>query len=450
MNEIKKSYDLTQGSVLKSLVFFFLPVAAGTVVQQLYNTADALIVGRYVGTQALAAVGGSPSQIINLIIGSVVALTGGASVVVAHFYGSKDEKGIRKSANSGIICCVVIGLIISAIGYFLTPSMLSLMKTPQDTFDEASVYLKIVFLGTIFTSIYNMGAGILRASGDSQKPFYYLLCCALANIVLDVLFVAVFRWGVKGAAVATISSQFISCLLVLIRMCRTDEPYKIHPSHIRWDWFTLKRMLYMGIPAALQQIMYGVSNSAVQIAVNTLGTETVAAWSLCGKLDGMYWALVSAMGTAVMTFVGQNYGACKPERIKEAFKKSLIITSIGTIICSAAILMLAPKLLPFFDDDAVVVELTQFIMLQFVPYYFLWPCVEIPSGILRGAGDAVVPVIILGITVCAFRVAWLYTAFVWVHNIQILCLCYPVSWVLASIPLMIRYFKGHWNHMRTG
>lgn len=444
---IGKSYDLTTGSVLKNLVRFFLPVAAGTIVQQLYNTADALIVGRYVGTQALAAVGGSPAQIINLIIGAVVALTGGASVVVAHFYGAKDNAGVRKSSNSGIAGCTLIGLIVTFIGFFATPAMLTFMKTPADTFDQASLYLKIIFLGTTFTTLYNMGSGILRAAGDSQRPFIYLLICAVANIGLDYLFVAVFKWGVMGAAVATIISQLFSCVLVLWNMARTDEPYRIIISHIKLDLFTFKRMLYLGIPSSLQQIMYGVSNSAIQVAVNTLGTSMVAAWSLCGKIDGFYWALVSAMGTAVMGFVGQNYGAGKIDRIKSCFKVSTIITVVGTVICSLAIILIGPKVLPFFDDDAYVVELSVFIMMQFVPYYFLWPCVEIPSGILRGAGDAVVPVIILGITVCLYRVVWIYTAFAWYHTIETLCLCYPISWAMASIPLLIRYFRGKWNHI---
>ncbi len=443
----KNSYDLTSGSVLKTLVRFFLPVAAGTVVQQLYNTADAFIVGRYVGTQALAAVGGSPAQINNLIIGAVVALTGGASVVVAHFYGAKDNSGVRKSSNSGIAGCTAIGLLVTFLGFFAAPAMLSFMKTPADTFDQACIYLKIIFLGTTFTTLYNMGSGILRAAGDSQRPFIYLLICAMANIVLDYVFVAIFNWGVTGAAIATIMSQFFSCVLVLVRMATTDEPYRIVLSHIRLDLFTFKRMLYLGIPSALQQIMYGVSNSAIQVAVNTLGTSMVAAWSLCGKIDGFYWALVSAMGTAVMGFVGQNYGAGKIDRIKKCFKVSAVITIAGTLICSIAILLLGPKILPFFDDDAEVVELAVFIMFQFVPFYFLWPCVEIPSGILRGAGDAVVPVVILGITVCAYRVVWIYTAFAWYHTIETLCLCYPISWALASIPLLIRYFKGKWDRI---
>lgn len=443
----KSSYDLTTGNVLKNLVRFFLPLAAGTVVQQLYNTADAFIVGRFVGTKALAAVGGSPAQINNLIIGAVVALTGGASVVVAHFYGAKDNAGVRRSSNSGIAGCTLIGLIVTFIGYFASPAMLAFMKTPEDTFDQACIYMKIIFLGTVFTTLYNMGSGILRAAGDSQRPFLYLLICAVANVGLDYLFVAIFNWGVMGAAIATIASQFFSCVLVLWRMAVTDEPYKIVISHIKLDMFTFKRMLYLGIPSALQQIMYGISNSAIQVAVNTLGTSMVAAWSLCGKIDGFYWALVSAMGTAVMGFVGQNYGAGKIDRIKKCFKLSSIITVIGTVICSAGILLLGPKILPFFDDDPYVVELSIFIMIQFVPYYFFWPCVEIPSGILRGAGDAVVPVVILGITVCVYRIVWIYTAFAWYHNIETLCLCYPISWALASVPLLIRYFRGKWNHI---
>jgi len=447
MKNEKNMLDLTQGNVGSQFVRFFLPVALGTVIQQLYNTADAFIVGHYEGTNALAACGGSSAMIIALIVGIMVSLTGGASVIVAHYFGEKDYDRIKKASGTAIVGCLAIGLIITALGIWLTPSILRFMQTPEDTMADAVLYLRIIFGASVFVIIYNMGAGILRAGGDSKRPFWYLLACCITNVILDWLFVAVFHWGVMGAAVATAGSQIISCVLVLVRLATADEAYKISLTHIRWDGFSLKRMLYLGIPAALQTSMYSVSNAMIQIGVNSLGTATVAGWCLCGKIDGIYWALMTAVGTSIMTFAGQNYGAGKLDRIKECTKKGLIMTWIGTVCMSTLIMLIAPKLIPFFDDNPEVIELTVYMLWHFVPFYFLWPAIEIFSGVLRGVGDAVVPVIILGITICLYRVVWLYTAFEWIHTLRMLCICYPISWLIASIPLFIRYKRGKWlNH----
>jgi len=444
MNLTEKG-DLTKGSVVKRLLGFFLPVALGTIVQQLYNTADALIVGRYVGTGALAAVGGSATQIINLIIGVFVAITSGASVVVAHYYGEKNEDGVARATNASIFCCTIIGIGVTAFGIIFTPSLLRLMKTPEDTIADASMYLRILFAASVCVILYNMGAGILRASGDSKRPFFYLLACCVTNVVLDYIFVAKFYWGVQGAAIATAGSQIISVGLVLIRLARADEAYRLRWKYIRWDSFNIKKMMYIGIPSGLQQAMYAISNSVIQVAVNSLGTATVAAWSLCGKIDGVYWAVVSALGTAVMSFIGQNYGAGRIDRVKECVKKSLIISLLGSVVMSTLILTIGSGLVPLFDSNPEVIELTKYTLWQFVPYYFLWPGVEVYSGALKGTGDAVVPVIILLLGTCALRIIWVYLVFGFFGTLHVLCVCYPVTWFVSSVPLCIRYKRGKWN-----
>ncbi len=381
--------------VWKRLLSFFLPVALGTIVQQLYNTADALIVGRYVGTQALAAVGGSTTQIVNLTIGFFVALSSGASVVVAQLFGEKDYDGVNRAANTALLGSVATGAVITALGMVFAPQLLEFMRTPPDTMEDAVIYLRVLFSGTIFMILYNMCAGILRAVGDSRRPFFYLLVCCMINVCLDKII--------------------------------------------------LKRMLYIGVPSGLEQAMYAVSNSVIQIGVNTLGTATVAAWTLAGKIDGIYWAMVSAMGIAVMSFAGQNYGAGRIDRVKECAKSGMIM-AIGVTICmSALILFEGTKFIPFFDKNTEIVELTEYMLWQFVPYYFLWPPIGIYSGILRGVSDAVVPVVILGLCIAAFRILWVVTVFGVIHKIGVLCLCYPLSWLLAAIPLSVRYYKGKWN-----
>ena len=434
------THDLTQGSIVKRLIMFFLPVAAGTIVQQLYNTVDAIIVGRFVGTTALAAVGGSTTQIINLLIGFFVAMTSGASVIVAHFYGERNDKGVSRSSNTGIVFCTFVGLALSVVGEICSPLFLQLMGSPAETIPQASEYLRICFAATTFVLVYNMGAGILRASGDSQRPFYYLLSCCIANIVLDYVFVAVLNWGVSGAAIATAISQIISCVLVLIRMIRTTEAYKISRSMLKIDKPLLKRMLGVGIPSGLQNTMFGFSNAVIQTGVNSLGTTVVAAWSLTGKVDGIYWALINAAGTAVMSFVGQNYGACRLDRVKGCVRKSMIMFSGMTIIISTLIMVFARPVLTLFSEDQLLLDTTWEMLWYFVPYYFTWTAIDVISGTLKGAGDAVVPVAILGLGICAFRIVWVLLIFgVWSHTLKTLALSYVASWVVTDIALFVRY-----------
>ena len=436
----KESYDLTQGSILKRLIAFFLPVAAGTIVQQLYNTVDAIIVGRVVGTAALASVGGSTTQIVNILIGFFVALTGGASVIVAHFYGEKNDRGVSRSSNTAIVFCFFIGLVVAAVGETCAPFFLRIMNTPEDTIPAAAQYLRICFAATPFVLVYNMGAGILRASGDSQRPFYYLLSCCAVNIVLDIAFVAGLKWGVAGAAVATAVSQIVSCVLVLVRMMRTSEAYRITWKTLRIDRALLKRMLGIGIPSGLQNTMFGLSNAVIQTGVNSLGTTVVAAWALTGKIDGIYWALINAAGTAVMSFVGQNYGAGRMDRVKQCVSISLKVFSVMTVVISTLIMTLGRYLLPLFSEDQVLLDKTWEIMWLFVPYYFTWTFIDVISGTLKGAGDAVIPVVITGLGICGFRILWVLIVFrlIW-PTLTVLGLSYVTSWVITDIALIIRY-----------
>ena len=435
-----ESHDLTQGSIVRKLISFFLPVAAGTIVQQLYNTADAIIVGRFVGTVALASVGGSTTQIVNILIGFFVALTSGFSVIVAHFYGEKNNSGVARSANTALVFCFFMGLAVTAVGEAGSDFFLRIMGAPEDTVELASSYLRICFCGTTFVLLYNMGAGILRACGDSRRPFLYLFCCCITNIVLDLLFVAVLGWGVPGAALATAASQIISCVLVLVRMARSDEPYRLRRDLLKIDSSLLRRMLKVGVPAGLQNTMFGFSNAVIQTGVNSLGTTVVAAWALTGKVDGFYWAVISAAGTSVMNFVGQNYGAGRLDRVRQCVKLSLKLFSVVTVVLSALILSVGRLALPLFSEDQELLDKTWEIMLYFVPFYFTWTAIEVMMGTLRGAGDAVVPVIIMGLGIAGFRVIWVLVVFGMIsHTLMTLALVYVVSWVITGIALTIRY-----------
>jgi len=440
-----KDRDLTQGSIGKNLFLFFVPVALGTVFQQLYNAADAVIVGKYVGTEALAAVGGSSANIINVLIGFFVALTSGAAVVVAHQYGAKNTEELKKSVSTGFTLCLGLGIVITVLGIGISKPLLYLLKTPEEIIEDSNQYLIIIFLGVVAQLVYNMEAGILHAIGDSKSPFLYLLIGCGSNILLDIIFVRNLQMGVAGAAYATIITQTLSAVLASIKLISTKEAYRIDVKKLGIHWGLLKDMLHLGIPAGLQSSMYSISNIIIQVGLNILGTKYIAAWSLTGKIDGFFWAISNAAGIAVMNFAAQNYGAGKLDRVRACQKIGLISSMLMTIGMSVLLLTLGTKAVPLFTDDLEVVEKTIYIMWWFVPFYFTWTLIEILSGIFRGVGDAVVPVIITGIGIAGFRVLWMVTAFQWFPNIDILSVQYVISWAITDVAFLIYYRSGKWQ-----
>lgn len=438
MNNVKN--DLTEGSIVKKLIIYFLPIAAGTLFQQLYNAADAIVVGKFVGTIALAAVGGSAANITNLLIGFFVALSGGSAVVIAQLFGAKDEESIHRATGTAIAFCIISGIVLTIVGLIFTPFFLRVLQSPENTIPDATVYLRIVFLGVTAQLLYNIEAGVLRAVGDSKSPFIYLFICCMVNIFLDLLLVAVFKMGVAGAAIATIASQIMSAVLATVKLMRSREAYRITLKNIRIHRELLVRMLHIGIPAGLQSSMYAISNMIIQVAVNLLGTATVAAWSLTGKLDGFYWACSNAAGIAVMNFAAQNYGAGHMDRVHSCEKLSLKLFTGVTLLFSAALLGLGRSVLPIFNDDADVIAKAWQMMLYMVPLYFTWTYIEIISGVLRGIGDTVVPVIIIGVGVCLLRVVWIATVYRAHPNMFNVCLAYPLSWIVTDIAFFF-YFR---------
>ena len=443
MSEAKSDKnDLTQGSILKKLFLYFLPIAAGALFQQLYNAVDAIVVGRFVGTEALASVGGSPSILIQLLLGFFISLSGGCAVIIAQFFGAKDEKRVKTSVSTSLIFCLIVGAILTVVVCIFAPGVLKLLKTPADTLEGAIVYTRIYYAGCIFMLLFNMGSGILRAVGDSRKPFIYLMVSCAINIVLDLIFVIVFHLGVAGVAWATTIAQAISCILVILNLFRRKEYYRLNLKEFSFNGFILKKMLGIGIPSGVQSAMYGISNMLLQIGVNSLGTVVVASWSMSGKIDGVYWSLINSFGVAVMNFVAQNYGAGKKERIRECTKTSLIYSLIGTALLSVVLLFVAKPLLHIFTTDAAVVETTNKIIWYFVPTYVTWTVIEVLSGILRGKGDAIKPTAIVAGGVCVLRIIWIFTIFHFVPTLFVLSMAYPVSWVVTDVALLIYYFRS--------
>ena len=444
MENKKNRNDLTTGTVWKKLLVFFLPIAAGTIIQQLYNTVDGLIVGRFVGTNALAAVGGSSAQIINVLVGFFVAMTSGASVIVGQIFGAGRKDDLRAVIGTSISALALFGVVLTAVGLTASPWMLRILNTPEETMESAALYLRIYFLGVPFIMVLNMESGILRAVGDSLHPFLYMIVGCVLNILLDIIFVYFFGWGVAGVAVATVLSQIANMTLLTLKLTRTGEVYRVSFQDLRIRPIYLSNMLRLGVPAGLQSSMYSVSNMIIQVAVNSLGTIVVASWAMSSKTDGLYWAFSNAMGAAITGFIAQNHGAGKTDRVKQCVRQGLMIDTVMTIVLSTVLMVFGIPVLRILTADPAVVETTYTIMSYFVPFYFTWILVEVLSAVLRGVGDAVRPVVIIGLGICLFRVIWIATVFAHFGTLLSLCLSYEASWILTSIALVIYYRKGTW------
>ena len=436
--------DLTKGPIIRQLLLFFIPIAAGSILQQLYNAVDAFVVSRYVGTAALAAVGGSAARLVEFLIGFCIALSNGAAVVIAQRYGAKHFDEVRKAIHTSYLFCGILGLALTIIVFLFTNPLLTLLKTPIDTFSDSATYLRIIFGGAFFTLIYNMGASALRSLGNSRFPFICLAFTCVLNSVLDVLFVAFFRWGVNGAAWATVISQALSAILVTWALVKTDTNIRLAFKDLKLTGDILSHMMKIGIPAGLQSAMYSISNIILQVGINLLGTVVVASWSMSGKVDGIFWVVSNAFSAAVCTFVGQNYGANRMDRVKVCVRKGFLFFLGMTIAMCIGILSLARPILGIFTSDPQVIECTMYIIFFFVPTYVLWIVIDMLSGVMRGLGDTLIPTIITGVAICGFRILWVVTVYRYNPTLFVICLCYPLSWLLGDIGIFVHYKRSRY------
>ena len=436
-----KKNEITEGVIWKQLLIFFFPIMIGTFFQQIYNTADSIVVGRFVGKEALAAVGGSVNQIVNLVVEVFVGLTSGASVIAAQFYGAKDRKNLNKTLHTSYAFGITIGCIVGVLGFFLTDTVLTLMKTPQELMADSRIYLHIYFCGMVFNIIYNMGASILRAVGDSKRPLYVLMVTCGLNIVLDIILVVVCRLGVMGVALATVSCQGISSALVTVLLMKENPLFQLKLREIRFYGASLKSVLRIGIPAALEATMYTIANLIIQVFVNELGTDTVAAWGTFAKIDAVYWMVVNAFAISITTFVGQNYGAGKVKRMRKSVGICLGMAYAGAFLVSGVLYALAAPLYRLFTTDAKVVQIGVDMMHFLLPSYFLYVAIGILSGALRGAGRVLVPMLLTCGGVCFFRIVWMFGVFPGYPGINTIMLSYPVSWGITAVLFIIYYIR---------
>ena len=431
--------QITEGVIWKQLLFFFFPILLGTLFQQLYNTADTVVVGRFVGTQALAAVGGSTGQIVNLVVNFFVGLASGATVIIARYYGARDRIKLNNALHTAIALSIVGGIVTGIAGILLTPSLLKMMNTPADVIEGSTMYLRIYFAGIIFVFVYNIGSGILRAVGDSKRPLYFLIVCCFLNIFLDILFVVYLKLGVKGAAFATVISQAVSALLVILSLTKSVDIYRLRANKIRFYKSLLIAIITIGLPAGLQSVMYGISNIIIQTSLNSLGTETVAAHTAFAKIDAIYWMISGAFSVSIITFIGQNYGARKFDRMKKSIKVCLLMDLIASLLLTTVMLLAGPYLLRLFTSDQEVIEIGMQIIHIIAPSYALFIFIEILSSSLRGMGNVVVPMLMTCGGVCVLRILWIFI-FVRTHlSVTTILMSYPISWGFTAV-LFIIYF----------
>lgn len=434
-----KENRITEGIIWQQLLLFFFPILFGTFFQQLYNAADAMIVGRFVGKEALSAVGGSTGMLTQMVVGFFVGLSSGASVIISQYYGARRPEMVGYAVHTSIAFSLAAGIVIMAVGIFLAPAMLKAMDTPADVLGPSVLYLRIYFAGIIGNLLYNMGASILRAVGDSRRPLYILIVSCLTNIALDVVLVVFLQMGVKGAAVATILSQALSAVLVIACLMETKDMYRLEWRQVRLDQRMLKRIVQIGFPAGLQSVMYSSSNVIIQSSINSLGTDTVAAWTAYSKIDSVFWMLVSAFGISVTTFVGQNHGAGKPERVREGVKSCLIMTVLSSVVMSVVIYNWGIYGYELFTTDKAVVEIGVAMMRYLTPFYVTYVSIEILSGALRGVGDCWLPMLLSCFGVCALRILWIIFAVPVKKDIYTIMFSYPLTWVITTVLFVVYY-----------
>lgn len=415
----------------------------GNLFQQLYNTVDSIIVGNYIGSEALAAVGSSGS-LINLLIGFCIGASAGAGVVIAQFYGAQDKEGVRKAVHTTIAIAIAAGAILTIVGIVTTPLLLKAMGTPKEVFDQASIYLKVYFGGILFSVVYNMSAGILNAVGNSKRSLVYLMIAATSNIFLDLLFVVVFKMGIVGAAIATDISQLLSCIFIILFLVRSEDVYRVKLKDIRCYDNLLGKILKIGLPTGVQNIVISLSNVIVQSSVNSFGAVAMAGFAAYIKVDGFNILPVLSFSMAATTFVGQNVGAGRLDRVKKGMYVSVAMGIIYTVCTGILLLAFAPQVIGVFTQNGKVVEYGVYIMRFFCPFYWMLGILHILAGTIRGTGKTMQAMVVFLFSLCIFRVLWIWGAMSVSHKIGGVMLGYPLSWLVGLVMILIYVWKGNW------
>ncbi len=430
MKETEKR--LTEGSVPKRMLLFAVPIFFSNLFQQLYNAVDSLIVGNFVGEQALAAVGSSASLIM-LLVGFINGMSLGAGVLIARFFGAGDEDGMERTVHTTVALGLAGGLVLTAAGVALSPVLLGLMGTPADVMDSSVLYFRIYFAGSLPVVLYNMGASILQSVGDSRSPMKYLIAASLTNVALDLLFVAVLGYGVGSAALATVLSQCLSAFLVLRRLMRSRGAYRLRLRRVRFEWEMLRRVVGLGVPSGVQNSVISLANVVVQSNINAFGSAAMAGCGAYSKIEGFAFLPVTCFALALSTFVSQNLGAGRHDRVKAGIRFGLLCSPLLAEGIGVLIFALAPALISAFNSQPEVVAFGVDDARTVALFYCLLAFSHCCAGVLRGMGRPGVPMVIMLAVWCVFRIAYITAAIHFLPDIHVIYWAYPITWTISSI-----------------
>ena len=434
---------MTEGVIWKELLFFSIPLLLGNLFQQLYNAVDSIIVGNYIGPQALAAVGSS-SPVINLLVSFFMGLSVGAGVVISRYYGARNIESMQKSIHTSLAFTFVAGIGLTIFGVLFSPTILRWIGTPSDVMANSILYLKIYFAGILANILYNIGSGILRAVGDSKNPLYFLIISSITNIILDLIFVVVLHMGIAGVAWATLISQCISAVLVLLLLIRCPYEYKVTLSHIHFHAYEMKEIIRIGLPSAIQNGVVSFSNVIVQSNINAFGSLAMAGCGAYTKIDGFAILPVMSYSMALTTFVGQNMGARKLDRVKQGAKSGILMSVLTTLAISSILMIFGKQLLSIFSDNQQVIDYGLYMMHILAPCYCFLAISHAFNGIIRGAGVTTIPMIVMISCWCGMRMLWIFISVPIFQNIGVVFMGWPLTWLASAIWLFIYYKKGNW------
>ena len=443
----KRDVDMTEGNILNHIISFAAPLLVGNLFQQLYNMVDTWVVGRYVSNEAYAAVG-TVGPIVNMLIGFFMGLSSGAGVVISQYYGARREDKVRDTVHTAVTMTLILGALFTVVGNLMTPVMLKLMKTPENVLPQSTAYLTIYFSGIIGLLLYNIGAGILRAVGDSQRPFYYLVVCAVMNTVLDLVFVLVFQMGVQGVALATVLSQCTSAILVMTALLRSNNCIRLELKKLKLHWDMLKKIISVGIPAALQMAVTSFSNVFVQSYINHFGDNCMSGWTTYAKVDQLIFLPMQSIALSATTFVGQNLGKNQVDRAKQGVRTCATLAICSTLILMVPVMFFAEPIVAFFNSKSEVVQYGSLLLRWMTPFYVLCCFNQVYSGALRGAGNSRMPMIIMLASFVVFRQVYLFVMARVCNEIIPIAMSYPAGWLLCSILTLTYYHKAQLGRTR--
>lgn len=434
---------MTEGSIFRNILFFSAPLILGNLLQQTYNVADSIIVGNFVGSNALAAVGSSTSLIFLLIAFSQGASVG-ASVIVSQYLGAQDGKRVRLSVHTAFAIAGILGVLLTIGGLLFSKRILIAMGTPAEVLPDSVRYLQIYSAGLIFNVLYNMAAGILNAAGNSRKSLGYLAAAAVTNIGVDLVLIGLFGWGVTGAAVATTLSQAVSCVLAMGYLLRVNADYRVTPREMRIHPLMAKRIIQVGLPTGIQNMVISLSNILVQASVNTFGAAAMAGFGAYLKIDGFCVLPMMSFSMAITTFVGQNYGAGKFGRMKKGMWVTIAMGVVYTVVMGAVLILFARQMLGFFSQDEAVIDFGVQALRIFCPFYWVPAIMHALAGTVRGTGKSIPPMLALLFSMCIFRIIYLKTILPFFDTIFGIYILYPISWTMGMVLMVLYTWKGNW------